>query len=248
MPGVSSPILAEAACADQRTAASWIRITGHRHRDRRAILPLTLLAGLAASFWLGPGLAGGWLVMVLASFAVSHGLVARATRRGVATRRWENLIAVQTSAHTAVYCALPLALLIDGSLTATVAGAALFGAIAMSAAGEMVISRRIGAAALLTDLVATLIAMGWRVGPLTTPRAVFSATAVVCFFGYVLQAARGRRIMERRIAKALETAVAKEREAAVANDAKSAFLAMISHEIRTPLNGVLGMAQAMERP
>ncbi len=233
------------AVTDPASAGGWIRIVAHRRRDRLVILPLTFLAALASAYWLGAQFAVIWLAACLVSFTISHLLGERIARMAAPSSGWHGLLAVQGGVHTIVYCAMPLALGLDGSQTATITSLAMFGAIAMSASAEFVISRPIGAAALAADCAMVAVAVFWR----TTAHGlgmVYAVTGIVCFFGYVFQAARIRRSMEERIAVALETAVIKEREAAVANAAKSTFLATMSHEIRTPLNGVLGMAQAME--
>ena len=230
----------------QDPTGSWTRIVAHRRRERLSILPLTLLGCSASVYWLPPRLAAMWLVARLASFAIGYLLCEWAIRRAAPTRRWETVIVAQTAIHTAIYCYLPVVLAIDGSQTATITSLAIVGAIAISGAGEFVISRRIGAAALLVDCSAVLIVALWRASASTGLGMSLAVIAIMCFFAYMVQAALARRAVEQRIAAALETAVIKEREAAVANAAKSTFLATMSHEIRTPLNGVLGMAQAME--
>jgi len=231
---------------DRDPVGSWTKIVAHRRHERLSILPLTLVGCAAAVYWLPPRLAVMWLLARLASFALSYGLGEWAIRRAAPTRRWETVVVAQTAIHTAIYCALPVALAIDGSQTATITSLAIIGAIAISGAGEFVISRRIGAAALLVDCSAVLLVACRRASASTGLGMALAVIAISCFFAYVLQAARARRGMERRVAGALETALLKEQEAAVANAAKSTFLATMSHEIRTPLNGVLGMAQAME--
>jgi signal transduction histidine kinase len=231
--------------AAQTSDLTWTKIVAHRRRDRLSILPLTFLAALAGAYWLGVRFGLIWLSGCLVSFTISHMLGERIGRQTNPSARWHGLLAAQTGLHTLVYCALPLALELEGSQMASISALAMFGAIAMSASGELVISRRIGGTALAVDCAVVVAAVSWRAAAHGLGLA-FAVTGIACFFAYVLQAARTRRAMEHPIAAALETAVVKEREAAVANAAKSTFLATMSHEIRTPLNGVLGMAQAME--
>ncbi|MDR3507179.1 MAG: ATP-binding protein [Caulobacteraceae bacterium] len=235
--------------ADARAVARgpqpWTHIIAHRRRDRLVILPLTMLAGFAAAIWLGPAFPALWLPATLVSFALSHLLGEWILRRREPSARWEAVMAAHGAVHAGLYCALPVALISGGPPTAALSGLTMMGAVAISAATEVVISPMIGGAALAGVFVAAMAAANARLGGLLSLRTVFAAIGMFCFLAYLIQSARARRALERGMAAALETAVLKEREAAQANAAKTTFLAMMSHEIRTPLNGVLGMAQAM---
>lgn len=224
---------------------SWMRIIAFRRRDRLAIVPMSVLATIAAWVWLGPGFAAAWLAANMLMIASSRALCDLAGRQPAPARRWELIVALTTAVQTAAYCSLPFALIVGGSHTALAGGLAMMGAIALSAADEFVISRRIGAASLIVSFVTAMSSLAWLGGVAVWGEILLVLLAVCGFFTYVLQAAFKRRNVERQMALALQTAIEKETEAALANAAKSTFLATISHEIRTPLNGVLGMAQAM---
>jgi signal transduction histidine kinase/CheY-like chemotaxis protein len=224
---------------------SWMRIIAFRRRDRLAIVPMSLLATIGAWVWLGPGFAVAWLLVNMLMIAGSWALCDVAGRQRAPARRWELLVALASAAQTTAYCSLPFALIVGGSHTALAGGLAMMGAIALSAADEFVISRRIGAASLIVSFITVISSLAWLGGVGVWAEILLVLLAVCGFFTYALQAAFKRRNVERQMALALQAAIEKETEAAVANAAKSTFLATISHEIRTPLNGVLGMAQAM---
>ena len=224
---------------------SWTRIIAFRQRDRLTIIPMSILAAFGAWVWLGPIFAGVWLVGNILMIAGSRVLCQLAGRQPVPDRRCEMIVAVVTAVQTGAYCTLPFALIVSGSHTALAGGLAMMGAIALSAADEFVISRRIGAASLAVSFVTVMASLAWLGAVVEWVEILLVLLSIWGFYAYVLQAAFKRRNVERQMARALQAAIEKETEAAVANAAKSTFLATISHEIRTPLNGVLGMAQAM---
>ncbi|MBS0410270.1 MAG: response regulator [Proteobacteria bacterium] len=228
----------------------WTDILSFRKRDRKVILPLTLLAAGAAWAFLGPVFATVWLTANLTVVAAGLALCHAIERKPAPTSRSETALAAYTVVHTVAYCALPIGLADLGSKPAVIAGMAVIGGVAMSSLDEFVISRRIGGAALGAALLCAITGVLWsgHGQDLTRdwPRVGLALLAVLGFFAYVLQAAAKRLAVDARMAHALATARQKEQEAADANAAKSTFLATMSHEIRTPLNGVLGMAQAMQ--
>ncbi len=246
--GQAASALPGPAAADGDFVASqlsWTRIIAFRRGDRLTIIPMSVLAASGAWVWLGPVFAAIWLVGNILMIAGSRALCQLAGRQPVPNRRYEMIVAMVTAVQTGAYCALPFALIVSGSHTALAGGLAMMGAIALSAADEFVISRRIGAASLIVSFVTVMASLAWLGGMVVWVEILLVVLAVCGFYGYVLQAAFKRRNVERQMARALQAAIEKETEAAVANAAKSTFLATISHEIRTPLNGVLGMAQAM---
>ncbi|MGA0601969.1 ATP-binding protein [Caulobacter sp. KR2-114] len=229
----------------------WTDVLAYRQRDRRIILPLTVLAAGAAWAFLGPAFALAWLAANLAVVGCGVALCDWIARRPAPGDRLESALALYTFIHTVAYCALPIGLADDGTKTAVIAGMSVIGGVAMSSLDELAISRRIGGAALgaalLCGLVGALIA-GQHPAHGPAPawlKTGLALSGVLAFFGYVYQAAAKRIGADNRMAEALAVARRKEHEAAEANAAKTTFLATMSHEIRTPLNGVLGMAQAM---
>ena len=225
----------------------WLDIVRFRQRDVRVIYPLSLVAAIGCTLWLPVSVTAAWLVAVSLLIAASQLLCRHILRLASPGRRDKRRLAAFTLAYTYVYGLLPTALLLDGRQGPTMAAMAMIGAVALSSAAELAISRLVGGAALAAIAAAPLT------GLLLSPQhgAVMEVVVVVIalagMFGYVLEAALHRRVIEARLAEALALAQAKEAEAESANVAKSAFLATLSHEIRTPLNGVLGMAQAMAR-
>jgi signal transduction histidine kinase/CheY-like chemotaxis protein len=233
--------------AETDVAPTWTRIVQVRRRDVFLILPLSLLAMLGTSIWVGLPLAGAWFAAVCAMVAVSLGLCAWIARMPAPGRRAEWVMAVFSFFYTAVYLTLPLALIATGRPYAVVAGMAVIGGVAISSTGEYIHSRRIGGACILAAFLASFPGAlslasggGWL-------EAVVAQVGVFGFYGYVMIHAVHAERAERTVAQALRTALQKEREADEANAAKSTFLATMSHEIRTPLNGVMGMVQAMDR-
>ena len=225
----------------------WLDIVRFRQRDVRVIYPLSLVAAIGCTLWLPVSVTAAWLVAVSLLIAASQLLCRHILKLAAPTRRDKRGLAAFTLAYTYVYGLLPTALLLDGRQGPTMAAMAMIGAVALSSAAELAISRLVGGAALAAIAAAPLT------GLLLSPQhgAVMEVVVVVIalagMFGYVLEAALHRRVIEARLAEALALAQTKEAEAESANVAKSAFLATLSHEIRTPLNGVLGMAQAMAR-
>ena len=228
------------------SARSWTEVVAFRRRDRLIILPMTLLAAVAAAAWLGPRFGIAWFAGNVAFMAASKALCDWIASRRAPGPRYEWAMAGFTFAMTSAYCVLPLALVADGSRSGAIAGAAMVGAIALSSIGEFVISRRIGGAALAAMFVIALAGALQRAGTESWAHTGFALAAVTGFFFYVLQAALRREKTEHEMRQAVLAAQRAEEAAEAANAAKSAFLATMSHEIRTPLNGVLGMAQAME--
>ncbi len=236
------------ADAPRRSAMAdltWTRILDARRRDRRTILPMSLISLAGAFAWQGWVFAVTWFAGVLFAVVLTTQLSKRIQRETTPGPRWEYLMAAASGLNTLLYSALPVALCLNPSPEAMAAGVMLLAAMAISAGEEVVISRPIGLASLgvilaaaLTGMALCQLAVGW-------PRLVLIIAIMICLIFYILKAAQRRHDMEVRAARALDAAVEKEQEAAVANAAKSTFLATISHEIRTPLNGVLGMAQAM---
>ena len=231
----------------QLTARPWTDIVEFRRRDRLVILPMTLMAALAATAWLGPVFAAAWFAANLAMIGASVAYCRRLAQLVEPAPAHETGLAVFTFVMTVVYASLPLALAAQGDQSATIAAAAMLGAVALSSVSEVVISRRIGGAALGGVVIVGLAAVFWRADPASWLTTLLAAAAVVAFFAYVLQTALRRERTERQLREALAAARRAEEAAEAANRAKSAFLATMSHEIRTPLNGVLGMAQALAR-
>ncbi len=236
------------ADAPRRSAVAdltWTRILDARRRDRRTILPMSLVSLAGAVAWQGWAFALAWFGGVLAAVVITQQMSKRIQRDAEPGQRWEHLMAVASGVNTLMYSALPVALCLNPSAEAIAVGVMLFAAMAISAGEEVVISRPIGLASLGVILIAALTSMALCQLEIGWLRLILIVAAMICLIFYILQAAQRRHDMEVRAARALDAAVEKEQEAAVANAAKSTFLATISHEIRTPLNGVLGMAQAM---
>jgi signal transduction histidine kinase/ActR/RegA family two-component response regulator len=224
----------------------WTDIVAHRRRDFLLILPMTLLAAAGSALWLGARPPLAWLASVALLIAANYLLCRWIETRGDAKPRYENLLAGFTVVYTGLYSTLPMALVMHGSRTSVLAGAAMLGAIALSSTAEFVISRRIGAASFLALLLIT-VASAFLARRMTSfDQTLLSIVASLAFLAYVLQYAMHRERAAREMAAALDLAREKEAEAEAANRAKTVFLATMSHEIRTPLNGVLGMVQVME--
>lgn len=230
---MSSPVVDTA-----RPPNAWTRIADVRRRDVVIILPLTALAALGCSLWLGPVAAGGWFVAICALLGISQLLCRWIAGHPNPDRRAEWGLAAFTFFYTAAYSLLPLMLVLTGRSNAIIAGMAIIGGVAISSTGEYVHSRRIGGAALAALFCVTVVTGFLRAGPEEWLGVTIAVIAVLSFFAYILQYAAHRERAERAVAAALVSAEA-------ANAAKSAFLATMSHEIRTPLNGVLGMVQVM---
>jgi len=225
---------------------AWTGITAHRRRDLLTIVPMSMVAAVGATVWLDARLVAGWVAMVGVFIALNLALGRWVDRSPAPDRRQEWLIAAVTFFYAGAYCLLPVAMVVQGSRTAVVAGAAMLGAVALSSTAEFPISRRIGAASLLAALLAAAAALLRPRAGESLSQALVAFTAAVSFLAYVLVAALHRAAAQRRLIAALAVARDKEAEAAAANAAKTTFLATMSHEIRTPLNGVLGMLQVME--
>jgi len=224
----------------------WTGITAHRRGDLLTIVPMSAVAAAGSTVWLDVRLVAVWLAAVGAFIALNLALGRWVDRSAAPDRRQEWLIAAVTFVYAGVYCLLPLAMVIEGSRAAAVAGAAMLGAVALSSTAEFPISRRIGAASLLAVLLAAAAALLRPQAGESLNQSLVAFTAAVSFLAYVLVAALHRAAAQRRLVAALAVARDKEAEAAAANAAKTTFLATMSHEIRTPLNGVLGMLQVME--
>ncbi len=227
-------------------STAWTDITAHRRRDLLSILPMSLLAAAGSAAWLDASLILGWLGAVFAFMGLNHGLGRWIDRTSAPRRSQEWLLAAVTFVYAGVYGLLPLAMVIDGSRAAAVAGAAMLGAVALSSTAEFAISPRIGAASLLAVLLTTSAAVLRPAAGESLLQVLIAFVAATAFLAYVLVAALHRASAEQRLVAALASAREKEAEAAAANAAKTTFLATMSHEIRTPLNGVLGMLQVMQ--
>ncbi len=228
------------------SSSAWTGITAHRRRDLKTILPMSLLAAGGSTIWLDPRLIVGWLAMVGAFLILNQGLGRWIDRTTTPRPSQEWIFAGVTFLYTTAYSLLPLALVVDGSRSAAVAGAAMLGAVALSSTAEFPISRRIGGASLLAVLLTATLALARPAPGESSGEALIAFVAAAAFLAYVLVAALHRAATERRLILALASAHEKEAEAAAANAAKTTFLATMSHEIRTPLNGVLGMLQVMQ--
>jgi signal transduction histidine kinase/CheY-like chemotaxis protein len=207
---------------------------------------MTLLAAAGSAFWLGAATPLAWLSSVALLISANYLLCRWIEARGDGSARDETLLAVFTVIYTGLYSTLPMALVMHGSRTSVLAGAAMLGAIALSSTAEFVISRRIGAASFLALLLITFASAFLARNVTSFDQTLLSIIASVAFLAYVLQYAMHREGAAREMAAALALAREKEAEAEAANLAKTVFLATMSHEIRTPLNGVLGMVQVME--
>jgi signal transduction histidine kinase/CheY-like chemotaxis protein len=224
----------------------WLDIVEHRRRDLLSIAPMTVLAAAGAAAWLGPITSLVWLTAATTLIIANRILCRIVAARGAESPSLETGLAAFTLGYTFIYAALPAALILHGTRTSVLTGAAMMGAIALSCTAEFVISRRIGLAALLA-LLAHVVLTAWMTFKATAPlQLALSLIAICSFFAYILQYALHRAAAARKMAEATALAQAREAEAASANRAKTAFLATMSHEIRTPLNGILGMTQVME--
>jgi signal transduction histidine kinase/AmiR/NasT family two-component response regulator len=224
----------------------WLSIVEHRRRDLLSIVPMTLLAAGGATAWLGIQTSLTWLAAAAILILVNQILCRIVATLEADDSALEMGLAAFTLAYTFIYSALPAALIMHGTRTSVLAGAAMMGAIALSCTAEFVISRRIGAAAILALLLHVLVTAWVTLDGTPLLLQLLSLTAIVAFFAYVLQFALHREGAARQMAEATALAQTREAEAASANAAKTAFLATMSHEIRTPLNGILGMTQVMQ--
>jgi signal transduction histidine kinase/ActR/RegA family two-component response regulator len=227
-------------------SSAWTGITAHRRRDLKTILPMSLLAAGGSTIWLDTRLIVGWLAAVAAFVIVNQALGRWIDRTAAPRRGQEWIFAGVTFLYTTTYGLLPLVLVVDGSRSAAVAGAAMLGAVALSSTAEFPISRPIGGASLLAVLLTATLALSQPTPGESLGEALIAFVAAAAFLAYVLLAALHRADSERKLVEALAVAREKEAEAAAANAAKTTFLATMSHEIRTPLNGVLGMLQVMQ--
>ena len=207
---------------------------------------MTLLAAAGATIWLGVQFSFAWLAAATVLVIANQMLCRIIAWLETDSPAYETGLAAFTLAYTFVYATLPAALILHGTRTSVMAGAAMMGAIALSCTAEFTVSRRIGSAALMALLLHVVVAAWVTFKPQDALPVILSLMAVFSFFAYVLQYALQREQTARSMAEAIALAQAREAEAASANQAKTAFLATMSHEIRTPLNGVLGMAQVME--
>ncbi|CAN5389870.1 hypothetical protein BH10PSE4_BH10PSE4_15860 [soil metagenome] len=227
-------------------STAWTDITAHRRRDLWSILPMSVLAAAGSMVWLEPRFILSWLASICLFIGLNHALGLWVDRTVTPRRGQESLLAGVTFVYTGVYGLLPLAMVVDGSRAAAVAGAAMLGAVALSSTAEFAISRRIGAASLLAVLLTASAALLHPTAGESTLQALISFVAAAAFLAYVLVAALHRAGAQQRLVAALTSAREQEAEAAAANAAKTTFLSTMSHEIRTPLNGVLGMLQVMQ--
>jgi signal transduction histidine kinase len=225
----------------------WVDVARFRKRDTRVILPLTLLAAGGSLVWLDLTFSVAWAGVMLGLLLANHIVCSRLLAGPVPGPRAEATLALFTLVKTLGYGTMPLALLLTGDETASVAAMAMVGAVALSAAAELPASRLISGSALAAIGVVTAAGLLLSEHHSSWLQVLVAAIAVISMFAYVLEAALHREAIEHALADARDQALAQERVADAANAAKSAFLANISHEIRTPLNGVLGMSQVMAR-
>jgi two-component system cell cycle sensor histidine kinase PleC len=252
----------KALTADRQNSALALGLLDDygRTRSRGTILSVGLLvaAGLAATAWIAPILAGLWILPALAlhvglaalclmsvasatampASRAPFALVALETACGLA---WATLLALVAAQATTD----PTIFLLTTALIATAYGTSRAASLPAAA---------FAAGAPITLAAVTLFAM--RGTPLDL------ALAGLCLAAGIGSLAHANRLHQikrawldtdrsnHRLTKDLDAARAKTtkalRAAEEANLAKSRFLATMNHELRTPLNAILGFSEVMK--